>query len=179
MLSFLYSLTSHPYLTSGKTIALARQTFVDKVMSLLFSILSRLVITFLPRSKRLLISWLQSPSAVILEPQKIVCHCFYCFSIYFPWSNGTRCHDFSFLNAALSANFFTLLFHFHQEALWFSFTFCHKGGVICVSEVIDISPAGLITACASSSPEFLMMYSEYIYKLNKLVTAYSLDILLA
>ena len=61
---------SHPYMTTGKTIALTRWTFVDKVMSLLFNILSRLVITFLPRSKRLLISWLQSPSAVILEPQK-------------------------------------------------------------------------------------------------------------
>ena len=61
----------HPYMTTGKTIALIRWTFVDKVMSLLFNILSRLVITFLPRSKRLLISWLQSPSAVILEPRKI------------------------------------------------------------------------------------------------------------
>ena len=59
---------SHPYITTGKTIALTRQTFVGKVMSLLFNILSRLVITFLPRSKRLLISWLQSPPAVILEP---------------------------------------------------------------------------------------------------------------
>ena len=62
---------SHPYMTTGKTIALNRQTFVGKVMSLLFNMLSRLVITFLPRSKTLLISWLQSPSAVILEPQKI------------------------------------------------------------------------------------------------------------
>ena len=61
---------SHPYLTTGKTIALTRRTFVGKVMSLLFHMLSRLVITFLPRSKRLLISWLQSPSAVILEPRK-------------------------------------------------------------------------------------------------------------
>ena len=61
---------SHPYMTTGKTIALTRQTFVDKVMSLLFNMLSRLVITFLPRSKPLLISWLQSPSAVILEPKK-------------------------------------------------------------------------------------------------------------
>ena len=63
---------SHPYMTTGKTIALARQTFVGKVMSLLFNMLSRLVITFLPRSKLLLISWLQSPSAVILETQKSV-----------------------------------------------------------------------------------------------------------
>ena len=62
---------SHPYMTTGKTIALTTQTFVDKVMSLLFNMLSQLVIIFLPRSKRLLISWLQSPSAVILEPQKI------------------------------------------------------------------------------------------------------------
>ena len=62
---------SNSYMTSGKTIALTRQTFVGKVMSLLFNMLSRLVITFLPRSKCLLLSWLQSPSAVILEPQKI------------------------------------------------------------------------------------------------------------
>ena len=62
---------SHPHMTTGKTIALMRWTIVDKVMCLLFNILSRLVITFLPRSKHLLISWLQSPSAVILEPPKI------------------------------------------------------------------------------------------------------------
>src|SRR5574337_743287 len=67
---FIFQL-SHPYMTTRKTIALTRQTFVDKVMSLLSNMLSRLVITFLPRSKRLLISWLQSPSAVILEPPKI------------------------------------------------------------------------------------------------------------
>ena len=71
---------SHPYMTTGKTIALIRQTFVGKVMSLLFNMLSRLVITFLPRSKHRLISWLQSPSAVILEPS----HSFHCFPIYLP-----------------------------------------------------------------------------------------------
>ena len=65
---------SHPYMTTGKTIALTRWTFVGKVMSL--------VITFPPRSKRLLISWLQLPTAVILEPKKIVCHCSHCFPIY-------------------------------------------------------------------------------------------------
>ena len=76
---------SHPYMTTGKTIVLTRQTFVGKVMSLLSNMLSRLVITFLPRSKRLLISWLQSPSAMILEPPKNkVCHCFHCFPIYLP-----------------------------------------------------------------------------------------------
>ena len=62
---------SHPYMTTGKTIALTRQTFVGKLMSLVFNMLSKLVITFLPRSKHLLISWLQSPSAVILDPLKI------------------------------------------------------------------------------------------------------------
>ena len=70
--AFLTVQLSHPYMTTGKTIALTRWTFVGKVMSLLFNMLSRLVITFLPRSKRLLISWLQSPSAVILEPKKII-----------------------------------------------------------------------------------------------------------
>ena len=68
--SFIVQL-SHPYMTNGKTIALNRRTFVGKVMSLLYNMLSRLVITFLPKSKRLLISWLQSPSAVILKPPKI------------------------------------------------------------------------------------------------------------
>ena len=79
---------SHPYMTTGKTIALTRRTFVGKVISLLFNMLSRLVITFLPRNKHLLISWLQSPSAVTLEPPKIVCQCFYCFPIYLPWVMG-------------------------------------------------------------------------------------------
>ena len=87
---------SHPYMTTGKTIALTRWTFVDKVMSLLFNMLSRLGIAFLPRSTHLLISWLQLPSAVILEPKKIVCHCFHCFPIYLEWSDGTGCHDLSF-----------------------------------------------------------------------------------
>ena len=73
---------SHPYMTTGKTIALTRWSIVGKVMSQLFNILSKLVITFLPRSKRLLISWLWSPSTVILEPPKIVSHCFHCFPIY-------------------------------------------------------------------------------------------------
>jgi len=74
---------SHPSMTTGKTIALTGQTFVGNVMSLLFNMLSRLVIPFLPRSKHLLISWLHSPSAVILEPKK-VCHCFHCFPMYLP-----------------------------------------------------------------------------------------------
>ena len=93
---------SHPYMTTGKTIALTRWTFLSKVMSLLFNMLYRLVIAFLPRSKHLLISWLQSPSAGILEPRKNkVCHCFHCFPIYFPWIDGTKCHDLHFLNVEL------------------------------------------------------------------------------
>ena len=115
---------SHPCMTTGQTIALMRPTFVGKVMSLLFNMLSRLVITFLPGSKCLLISWLQSPPAVILEPQKYkVCHYF---------------------------NFFTLLFH--QEAFQFYFGFCHKGGVICVSEVIDTSPGNLDSSLCFIQP---------------------------
>ena len=93
---------SHPHITTGKTIALTRWTFVGKVISQLFNMLSRVVIAFLPRSKRLLISWLQSPSAVILEPPKNkVWHRFHCFPIYFPWSDGTGCHDLRCMNFEL------------------------------------------------------------------------------
>ena len=84
--SLLYDQLSHPLMTTGKIIALTRRTFVGKVMSLLFNMMSRFVIALLPRSKHLLISWLQSPSAVILEPKIKVCHCFHCFPIYLSWS---------------------------------------------------------------------------------------------
>ena len=87
-LAFFTAQLSHPYMTTGKTIALTRRTFVGKVMFLLLNMLSRLVITFLPRSKHLLISWLQSPTAMTLEPPKIT-------------SDGTRCHDLCFLNVEL------------------------------------------------------------------------------
>ena len=85
---------SHPYMTTRKTIALTRWTFVGKVMSLLLNMLSRLVITFLPRSKRLLISSFGAQ-------KNKVWHCFYCFPIYLPWSDGTSCHDLSLLNVEL------------------------------------------------------------------------------
>ena len=104
---------SHPYMTTGKTIALTRRTFVGKVMSLLFNMLSRSVITFLSKSKHLLLAWLQTPSAIILELQKIKSATVSTVST----SICQRCRDLSFLNVELSANFFTLLFHVHQEAL--------------------------------------------------------------
>ena len=85
-------------MTTGKTIALTRRTFVAKVTSLLFSMLSRLVITFLPRSKRLLISWLQSPSSVILEPRKIKSATVSTVSPSICHEVMTGCHDLSFLN---------------------------------------------------------------------------------
>ena len=94
---------SQPYMTTGKTIALTRWTFFGKVMSLLFNMLSTLVITFLQRSKHLLISWLTVTICSDFgapTPQK-VCHCFHCFPIYLSWSDGTRCHDLSFLNVEL------------------------------------------------------------------------------
>ena len=112
---------SHPYMTIRKTIALIMRTFVGKVMSLLFNMLFRLVITFLPRSKRLLISWLQSPSAVILEPPKIK-------SVTVSTFSPSMCHKVIGLDAmifvfwmlsfkpASSLPFFTL-FHFCEEAL--------------------------------------------------------------
>ena len=133
--AFLTVQLSHPYMTTGKTVALTRWTFVGKVMSLLFNMLSRLVITFLPRNKRLLISWLQSPSAVILDThtQKIiinkVSHCFHCFPIYLPWSDGTGCHDFSFLNVVLRQLFYSPLSLSSRGSLVL-LHLCHKGGVI-------------------------------------------------
>ena len=109
---------SHPYMTTRKTIALTRWTFVGKVMSLLFNMLSRLVIAFLSRRKCLLISWMQSSSEAIFGVQEDkVCHCFHCFPIYLPWSDGTRCHALSFLNVEFQASFFILLFHLHLEAV--------------------------------------------------------------
>ena len=125
---------------AGKTIALTIGIFVSKVMSLLFNMLSVFVIVFLPRSKSLLISWLQLLSSVILEPKKIksvtvstsICH-------------KVMGQDTIFLvvsNVEFQASFFTF-FHLHQEALQFLFAFFHKGRVTCISEALDISPGNL------------------------------------
>ena len=106
--AFLIVQLSHPYMTTGKTIALTRWTFVGKVMSLLLNMLSRIVITSLPRSKGLLISWLQSPSMQCTitcsdfgTQKNKVCHCFQYFPTCLPWSDGITCHDLSFLNVEL------------------------------------------------------------------------------
>ena len=93
--------SSHPYMTAGKTIALTRRTFVGKVMSLLLNMLSRLVLTILPRSKRLLISWIQSPSTVILEPPKIKSDTVSTVSPSISHGDGAKCHDLHFLNVEL------------------------------------------------------------------------------
>jgi len=87
----------------------------------------------------------------------------HCFPIYFPWSDGTRCHDLRFLNVELQANLLTFHFHPHQEAFQFLFTFCHKGGVICISEVIDISPGNLDSSLCffQSSISHDVLWSHY------------------
>ena len=135
-------------MTTGKPIALTRQTFVGKVMSLLFNMLSRLVTTFLSRRNHLLISWLQSPSAVILEPPKIKS----------TTVSPSICHEVMGPDAMILVFWmlsfkpsFSLLFHFHQENLQF-FTFCHKDGVICISEVIDISLTNLDSSLCFIQP---------------------------
>ena len=149
---------SHPYMTTGKTIALTRQTFVDKVMSLLFNMLSRLVITFLPRSKCLLISRLQSPS-VILEPRKIKSAT---VSTVFP----SISHEVMGPDAMILV-FWKLSF---KPTFWLSsFTFIKRlfsssslSAIRVVSSaylrLLIFLPAVLIPACASSSPAFFMMY---------------------
>ena len=99
-------------MTTGKTTALTRQTFVGKVMSLLLNMLSRLVITFLPRSKRLLIHGCSHHMQWFWSPKNKVWHSFHCFPIYFPWSDGTRCHDLRFRNVEFLC-FFCLFVCFH------------------------------------------------------------------
>ena len=132
---------------------------------LLFSMLSRLVITFLPRRKHLLISWLQSPSAVILEPPKIKSDTVSSFPIYFPWSDGIRCHNLKFSECwALSQ-----LFHSPLSLSSRDFLVPLHSAIKVVSSaylrLLIFLLAILIPACASSSPAFLMMY--FTYKLNK------------
>ena len=130
---------SHPYMTTGKTIVLTMQTFVGKVMSLLFNTLPKFVIAVLPRSRHLLISWLQSSSTVIMEPEKIksVTASTFSPSIY----HEVVGPDLSFLNAVLSKLFHSTL----SPPSRGSFLPLHflPLSVICISEVVDISPSNL------------------------------------
>ena len=156
---------SHPYMITGKTITLTRQTFVGKVISLLFNMLSRLVINFLPRSKRLLISWLQSPSAVILEPPKIKSAA---VSIVSP----SICHEVIGPEAMILV--FWML-SFKPTFSLSSLTFIKRLFSSLLSSIRVVSSvylrllmfllAVLIPVWASSSLAFHMMYSAY--KLNK------------
>ena len=154
MLSFLYG----PILTSTrnywkKKVTLTKWTFVGKVMSLLFNMLSRFLIAFLPRSKYLLTSWLKSPFAVILEPKKIKS---INISIVFPSICWLDVMILVFWMLNFKPAFSLSFFHFHQEALEFLFVFCHKGGVICISEVIDISPSILDSSLCFIQPIILL-----------------------
>ena len=142
---------SHPYMTAGKTIALTRHIFVGKVMSLLFNMPSRFVIAFLPRNKCLLISWLchhlqwfWSPK---IKPLTV--------STVFPSISHEVMEPDAMIWVLWMLSFkptFSLLIHFYQEALQFLFTFCHKGAVICISEVIDISPGNLDSSLCFFQP---------------------------
>ena len=127
--------------------------------------LSRLVITFPRRSKHLLISWLQSPSTVILEPKKIICHCFHISPCYLPWSDGTRCHNLSFLmlsfKPVFSPSFFALIKRLFSSSLLSAVRVASSAYL----RLLIFLPAILIPACDSSSLAFQMMYSAY--KLNK------------
>ena len=149
-------------MTTGKTIALTRWTFVSKVMSLLFNILSRFLIAFLPKSKHLLISRLQSPSTVILEPQKIKS---VTVSIYSPWSDGTGYHDLSFSECWVLSQLFHSSFTFIKRLFSSSSLSAMRVVSSAYLRLLIFLPAILTPACASSSPAFPMKYSTY--RLNK------------
>ena len=149
-------------MTTGKTIALTRWIFYEKVMFLLFNMLSRLVIAFLPRSKHLLLSWLQSPSVVILEPKKIkfltvsIVSPSVCYEVMGPDAMILVFWMLSFKpTSSLSSRVSLVLLYF------LPYGWCH----LHIWGILIFLPAILIPACASSSPAFHMMYSTY--KLNK------------
>ena len=109
---------SNLYIITGEIIASSIEAFVRKRMSSPLNMISMFVIAFFPKNKYLLMSWLQSPSTVILEPPKNkICNSFHFSPFYLLWSDGTKCHDLSFFNVEFQASFFTLLFHPQQEAL--------------------------------------------------------------
>ena len=157
---------SHPYMTTGKAITLTRWTFVGKIMSLLFNLLSRLVITFLPRSKCLLISWLQSASAVILEPRKIKSLTVSLVSpLVYHEVMGPDAMILVFLMLSFKPTFSLSSFTFIKRRFSSSLLSALSVGSSAYLRLLIFLPEILIPACASSSPVFLMMYSAY--KLNK------------
>ena len=153
---------SHPYMTTGKTIALTRWTFIGKVMSLLFNMLSRLFIAFLPKIKRLLISWAQSPSAVILELKKIVCHCFHCFLIYLSWRDGTGCHDLSFLNVELKPAFSLSSFTFIKRLFSSSLLSAIRMVSSAYLRLLIVLPQSWFQNVLHPAQYFPLMYSAYV-----------------
>ena len=151
---------SHPYMTTGKTIALTRQTFVGKVTSLLFNMLAKLVIAFLPRSKCLLISWLQSPSPVILEPKNIKdCHCFHCFPFYLPWSDEARWHDLSFWMLSFKPTFSLSSFTYIKRLFSSSSLFVSRVVSSAYLRLLIFLLETFIPAWTSSILAFSMVYS--------------------
>src|SRR5574340_1197215 len=157
---------SHPYMTTGKTIVLTRWTFVGKVMCLLFNMLSRLVITFLPRSKCLLISWLQSPAAVILVPQKIKSDTVSTVSPSISHEvMGPDAMIFILLMLSFKPTFSLSTFTFIKRLLSSSSLSAIRVVSSAYLRLLIFLPAILIPACVASSPAFLMMYSAY--NLNK------------
>ena len=150
---------SHPYMTPGKTTALIRQTFVGKVMSLLFNMPPRMVITFLPRSKCLLISRLQSASALILEAPKIVCHYLHCFPVYLAWSDGTGCRDLSFWMLSFKPTFSLSSFASIQRLFGSSLLSAIRVVSSAHLRLLIFLSAILIPARVLCSLAFCMMYS--------------------
>ena len=141
-------------MTTRKTRALTRQTFVGKVMSLLFNMLFRFAIVFLPRSKHLLISRLQSPSTVILEPpQNKVCNCFHCFPIYLPWSDGIGCHDLCFWTLSFKPTFLLSSFTFIKRLFSSSLTATRVVSFAYLRLLIFL-PTILIPVCAPPAQLF-------------------------
>ena len=158
--AFLIVQLSHPYMTTGKTIALSRQTFVHKVMSLLFNMVSRLVITLLPRSMPFNFMAAVTICSDFGAQKNKVNHCFHCFPIYLPWSDGTRCHDLSFSECwALSQLFQLSSFNFIKRLFSSSSLSAIRVVSSAYLRLLIFLPEILIPACASSSPVFLMMYS--------------------
>ena len=155
---------SHPYMTTGKTIALTRQTFVGKVMSLLFNMLSRLVIAFVPRTKHVLISWLQSPSAVILEPPQMksltvsIVSPSFCHVVMRPEAKTLVFWMLSF-KPSFSLSSFTFLKRLFSSSSLSSIRVVSSAYMRLLIFLLAI----LIPACASSSLAFCLMYSVYIY----------------